>query len=186
MVSLAQLWLPILLSAVFVFFASSLFNMMLKFWHMADYKGFSNEDEVRAAVRQGAPQPGMYSLPYCTPERMRDPAMHEKFKEGPIAHIMVRPSGPMTILPYLAQWFVFCVLISFLCALLASLALTRGAEHHQVFHFFAIATVLGHCSGSFTNAIWWGHPKASAAKYIVDGIVYALITAATFSWLWPA
>ena len=52
MVSLMQLWLPILLSAVFVFIASALINMVLSFWHRADYHGFSNEDEVRAALRK--------------------------------------------------------------------------------------------------------------------------------------
>ena len=52
MVTLAQLWLPILLSSVFVFFASSILHMVLKFWHMPDYSGFSNEDEVAEKVRE--------------------------------------------------------------------------------------------------------------------------------------
>ena len=42
MVSLADLWLPILLSAVLVFVASSLIHMVLG-WHRHDFKGSSRE-----------------------------------------------------------------------------------------------------------------------------------------------
>ena len=48
---MAQLWLPILLSAVFVFIASALINMLLKFWHSPDYRGFANEDEIAGEQR---------------------------------------------------------------------------------------------------------------------------------------
>ncbi|MDE2497505.1 MAG: hypothetical protein KGK35_06705, partial [Xanthomonadaceae bacterium] len=69
--TLASLWLPIVLSAVFVFIASALINMLLKFWHAPDYRRFSNEDEIRDAIRNGKPEaPGQYALPWCTPETM--------------------------------------------------------------------------------------------------------------------
>ncbi|MGH8398737.1 MAG: hypothetical protein ACRETA_10910, partial [Gammaproteobacteria bacterium] len=64
MISLAHLWLPILLSAVGVFIASSIVHIALKFWHMPDYHGFTNEDEVGTAIRKGNPVPGMYMMPY--------------------------------------------------------------------------------------------------------------------------
>ena len=80
MVTLAQLWLPILLSSVFVFFASSILHMVLKSWHMPDCSGFSNEDEVGAAMRKGSSGAGMYMIPYCKPEQMKEPATQEKFK----------------------------------------------------------------------------------------------------------
>ncbi len=68
MVSLAQLWLPILISTVLVFFASALINMVLKFWHTPDYSGFSNEDEVRAAIRKGG-----HRSPRCSSCRTASP-----------------------------------------------------------------------------------------------------------------
>ena len=64
MTFLAQLWLPIVASAVLVFIASSLVHMVIK-WHNADYRKLANEDEVRAAVRAGGPAPGQYVIPYC-------------------------------------------------------------------------------------------------------------------------
>ena len=64
MISLVQLWLPILVAAIAVFVASSLVHMVFK-WHASDYKGLSNEDDVRAVVRAGAPGPGQYFIPFC-------------------------------------------------------------------------------------------------------------------------
>jgi hypothetical protein len=83
MVSLAQLWLPILVSTVLVFFASALFNMLLKVWHTPDYSGFPNEDEVRAAIRKGGAGPKMFLVPYCKPEEMKTPEAQQKYTEGP-------------------------------------------------------------------------------------------------------
>src|ERR1700743_2129322 len=94
MVSLAQVWLPILLGAIGAFIASSILHMVLhKIWHGTDYHGFSNEDEVRAAIRKGSSQPGMYMLPWCPPEKMKDPATLAKFTEGPVGFLILRTPG---------------------------------------------------------------------------------------------
>jgi hypothetical protein len=186
MISLVQLWLPILLSAAFVFIASSLLNMLLRFWHAPDYHGFSNEDEVGAAIRKGNPAPGMYMLPFCTPEAMKKAETQEKFKQGPVGMLALRRPGAMNIGASLAQWFVFCVLVSLFCALLVMHLLPAGAPHEHVFHAIGLAALLGHAFGSIPNAIWWGHPWRSTIKHFIDGVIYALVTAATFAWLWPA
>ena len=49
MVTLAALWLPILVSAILVFFASSLFHMVLPF-HRSDYRKVPSEDAVMNAA----------------------------------------------------------------------------------------------------------------------------------------
>ncbi len=184
--TLASLWLPIILSAVFVFIASALNNMFLKFWHTPDYRKFSNEDEVRAAIRAGTPAPGQYVVPWCVgPEAMKDPAMKEKFAQGPVGMVILRRNGSMNMGTSLVQWFLFCILVSLLSALIA-LVLPAGANTHFVFHTTALAALLGYAFGSFPDAIWWGFPWRVAFKYIVDGFVYAIITGVTFAWLWPA
>jgi hypothetical protein len=186
MVSLVQLWLPILLSAVFVFFASSILNMVLKFWHTPDYHGFSNEDEVGAAIRKGNPAPGMYALPYCTPDAMKKPEMQEKFKTGPLGMVALRQAGSMNMGASLGQWFVFCLLVSILCALLAAHTIDAGAVQTHVFKVLLLVAFMGYTVGSLPNAIWWGHPWVVTIKHAVDGLIYALITAATFACFWPA
>ncbi len=47
---LAALWLPILLSAVIVFVASSVIHMATP-WHKSDYPKLPNEDRVMDALR---------------------------------------------------------------------------------------------------------------------------------------
>lgn len=182
---LASLWLPIVLSGVFVFIASALINMLFKFWHAPDYRGFSNEDEIRAAIRNGNPGPGQYTLPYCGPEAMKEPAMKEKFAQGPVGMVILRRSGSVNMGVSLLQWFLFCLLVSLVCAAIAVHAVAPGANHHLVFHTIALAALLGYAFGSFPDAIWWGFPWRTAIKHIVDGFIYAVITGATFMWLWP-
>jgi hypothetical protein len=186
MVLLQQLWLPILLSGVFVFIASSILHMLLAFWHSPDAKGFSNEDEVGAAIRKGNPAAGMYMIPHCTPEAMKNPATQEKFRTGPVAVIFLRKAGPMNMGAFMAQWFAFCLLVSFFCALLAVHAVAPGAPFELVFHYAGLAAMMAYSFGVIPDAIWWGHPWRSAIKHIIDGIIYAVITGLTFAWLWPA
>lgn len=184
---LASLWLPIVLSGVFVFIASALINMLFKFWHAPDYRGFSNEDEIRAAIRNGNPQaPGQYALPWCSAEAMKDPAMQEKFKQGPVGILYLRRTGPMNMGPLLLQWFLFCLLVSLACAAISAQAVAPGADRHLVFHVVALSALMGHAFGCFTDGIWRGFPWKAAFKYMVDGVLYAVITGATFMWLWPA
>ena len=184
MVSLAQLWLPIVLSAVFVFFASSLLHMVLRFWHGSDGQAFSNEDAVAAAIRAGNSGAGMYLIPYCKPEAMKDPAMQQKFSSGPVGAVFLRQPGAMNLGAFLAQWFAYCLLVSLVCAMLA-LVLPLGAPHHHVFHTVGLGALLAYACGPIPNAIWWGHPWKSAFKHVIDGAIYAVITGATFAWLWP-
>ena len=50
MVLLAALWLPILLSAIIVFIASSIMHTVLPY-HRSDYRKLPDEDTVVAALR---------------------------------------------------------------------------------------------------------------------------------------
>ena len=93
MISLAQLWIPIVLSAVLVFAASSLIHMVFK-WHNPDYRKLANEDEVRAAIRSSSPAPGQYMIPHCIdPKEMQKAEVQQKYKDGPVGFLMLRPAG---------------------------------------------------------------------------------------------
>ena len=186
MVSLAHLWLPILLSAVFVFIASSLVHMVFK-WHNSDYHGFSNEDEVRAAINKGAAAPGQYIVPYCKDmKEMGSEDMQRKQKEGPLGFVILRQPGATNMGPMLLQWFLYCVLVSLATALvLAHCGLHPGAAYKAVFHVAALAAFMAYAFGSIPMGIWWGQPWGSVMKNLLDGLIYACLTAGTFGWLWP-
>lgn len=160
--------------------------MFLKFWHMPDYRKLSDEDEVCSAIRSGNPAPGQYVIRWCGPEARNDPAMRERFAQGPVGMVILRRSGPMNMGASLIKWFLFCILVSLFCAMIAVHTVPPSADHNLVFHVTALAALLGYAFGSFPDAIWWGFPWKVAFKYIVDGIIYALITDFTFVWLWPA
>src|SRR5437870_11707145 len=81
--ALTVLWIPILLSAVIVFVASSIIHMVLPY-HRSDYKKLPDEDKVTAALRSAGVTRGMYVFPYCTHKEMKSPEILEKQKQGPV------------------------------------------------------------------------------------------------------
>src|SRR5258707_11307856 len=88
MLDWSQLLLPALLSAIAVFIVSSVIHVALKY-HNSDFKKLSNEDEVRAAIRKGAPGPGQYMVPHCSEGGKKDPAVMQKFVEGPVGLVVL-------------------------------------------------------------------------------------------------
>ncbi len=186
MVSFAALWLPILLSAVLVFVASTLIHMVLKY-HASDYRALPNEDAVRAAFRGGNnPGPGQYVIPHISDmKQMASPDHIAKCTEGPVAVITLRPNGAPTMGPSLINWFVFTLVVSALVAHLASSVLPVGTEYRKVFHTVGMAAFLAYAAGQLPAAIWMGKPWSIAVKEVLDGLIYGLLTAGTFGWLWP-
>jgi hypothetical protein len=77
MVPITALWLPILLSAVIVFVASSILHMVLPF-HRSDYRKLPEEEKVADALRAAGVIPGpVYSFPHCTHKDMKSPEVVE-------------------------------------------------------------------------------------------------------------
>ena len=182
---IAQLWLPIIVSAVLVFIASSLIHMVFK-WHNADYHKFANEDAVRAALRGSSPAPAEYSVPYCADMKdMKSPEMMKKFEEGPIAWITVRPNGAPQMGGLLGMWFVYTLVLGVIAAYVAHKTLGPEANFLQVCRVVSALTFLAYVGGSVQLGIWFGKPWGSVAKDVLDGAIYAAITAVTFAWLWP-
>ena len=62
MVTLASLWLPILLSAVAILSVSNILWMALPFWHRADYGRLENEKALLDAISSA--KSGQYIAPY--------------------------------------------------------------------------------------------------------------------------
>ncbi len=186
MVPIMALWLPIVLSAVFVFLASSIFHMVLP-WHRKDYQKLPEEDKVRETLRNLGVGPGNYHFP-CpdNPKDMNSPEMMEKYKQGPVGLLNVMPSGPPAMGKYLALWFVFCLLIGVFVAYLTGRTLAPGAHYLAVFRVAGTAAFLGYGVGQLVDSIWKGQVWSTTLKHVFDGLVYGLLTAGTFGWLWPS
>lgn len=182
-VSLMLLWLPILVSAVVVFVASSAIWMLLQY-HNSDWRKLPDEEAVRAALK--ATTPGQYSVPNAASSADRkDPEWQEKYKQGPAAMLVVFPHGSLAMGKQLTQWFTYCVAISLLVAYVASITLPTGADYLHVFRIAGTVAVLAYAGAAPMRSIWFGYRWSATAKDVLDGVIYGLLTAGVFGWLWP-
>jgi len=185
MTGLSALWLPVLLSSVIVFVASSLIHMVLP-WHKDDYPAVPSQDKVMDALRPFSIPPGDYMLPRPeSREQMRSPEFLEKMKRGPVMMVTVMPNGPMGMGKNLAQWFVFSLVVGAFAAYVAGRALPFGAHYLQVFRFVGVTAFIAYTFALWPMSIWYRRGWGLTIKGTVDGLLYGLLTAGTFGWLWP-
>jgi hypothetical protein len=184
MVSLAALWLPIVLSAVIVFVASSIMHTLLTY-HRSDYGKLPGEEKLLAGLRPANLKPGLYVFPHCLPKEMKSPAAIEKYKQGPVGFMTIAPNGPPVMAKFLIQWFVFCLVVAFFVAYLTAHTVAPGASYRAVFRVAGTAAFLGFGLGHLSDGIWKCQPWSATIKEVQDGLVYGLLTAGTFGWLWP-
>jgi hypothetical protein len=185
MVSLTALWLPIVLSAVAVFIASSIFHMVLPL-HRKDYGKLPNEDKLLEAMRNEGVSPGNYAFPCpADPKDMHSPEMIEKYKRGPVGMVNVLPTGSPAMGKYLVQWFIFCLVIGVFAAYLTGRTTAPGADYLAVFRVAGTTAFLGYAVSDAVNSIWRGQWWSTTFRHMFDGLVYALLTGGIFGWLWP-
>ncbi len=185
MVPITALWLPILVSAVLVFVWSSVVHMVLAY-HRSDYAKLPNEEALLEAMRGAGVGPGNYSFPHCaSPAEMSAPATVEKYNKGPVGLVNVLPSGAPAMGKMLALWFAFSVVVGVFVAYLTGRALGPGTPYLSVFRFAGTVAFLAYACTHATDPIWKGERWGNALKYMVDGLVYGLLTAGAFGWLWP-
>lgn len=182
---LSSLWVPILLSAVMVFLVSSVIHMT-KLWHRNDYPAVPNQDKVMEALRPHAIPPGDYMLPRAADlQEMRSPEFADKMKKGPVMLLTVLPNGPMAMAQSLILWFIYAGTVSMFAAYVAGRALPNGAPYLSVFRFAGVTAFLGYSVALWQMSIWYRRGWGITAKATLDGLIYALVTAGTFGWLWP-
>lgn len=185
MVGINALWLPMVLSAVFVFVVSSVIHMVLTY-HRSDFRKLPDEDGVMEALRPfGIPQ-GEYVMPYATSgKEMTDPEFKARVEKGPVAFLTIF-SSDFQMGKSMLLWFLYCLLIGAFAAYLAGRALEPGAHYLAVFRFTGAAAFGGYALALLQNSIWYKRSWAATMKSVADGFVYALVTAGVFGWLWPA
>ncbi len=185
MIALTTLWLPILLSTVIVFIASSIMHMVLPY-HKSDYRKLPDEDRVTDAMRSaGLTRGPAYFFPYFSFKEMKSGPVIEKFKRGPVGLLTVLPSGPPAMGKNLVQWFVYCIVISVFAAYLASRTLTLGTGFLEMFRVIGTVAFLGYGAAHAQESIWSGRSWTVTFKHIFDSVIYAVLTAGIFGWLWP-
>jgi hypothetical protein len=185
MTGLIQLWLPILLSAVLVFVVSSLIHMLSP-WHKTDYAPVPNEDQVRNALRPFAIPPGDYLVPRpMGREQMKSPEFAQKMNEGPNMVLTVWSNGPPSMAAPLVGWFIYLLVVGIFAGYIAGRALPPGSVYLQVFRFVGATAFLAYSMALWQMSIWYRRSWSTTIKSTIDGLIYALLTAGVFGWLWP-
>ena len=186
MVAIIDLWLPIILSAVAVFFTSSMLHMVLTY-HRADYQKLADEDAVLDALAPLDLPPGDYTFPHCvSPSDFQKDGVAEKFNRGPVGMMTVFPKGPPAMGKPLAQWFVFTLVVSGFVAYIATRALPPGADYLAVFQIVGATAFGAYALGGVPNSIWYQRQWGTTLRFVFDGFVFGCLTAGFFAWLWPS
>jgi hypothetical protein len=181
---MTALWLPILVSAILVFVASSLIHMASP-WHKGDFPRLSNEDQVLDALRPLSLPMGDYFMPRpSSREDMQSPAFQERVRRGPVVLMTVMPTE-MSMGRNLALWFAYCVVVSVFAAYISGSALSPGSGYRQVFRLAGATAFVGYTLALWQMSIWYRRAWSTTIKATVDGLIYACLTAGAFGWLWP-
>jgi len=186
MVPILSLWLPILVAGVLVFVASSLIHMVLGY-HNSDFSGVPNEAGLMDALRPFNLSPGEYIFPKCdSMKQMGEPEFVAKMEEGPMAFMTVLPNGTPKMGGQLLQWFVYSLIVGVFAAYIASRAVGPSPEYLDVFRFTGATAFFCYTVAGWQASIWYKRAWSTTLKNTFDGLVYALLTAGVFGWLWPS
>lgn len=183
MAAVIALWLPILISAVLVFIASSVIHMFLGY-HKHDWASVPDEARFRGAVGPLALPPGDYMVPRCTSmAEMNSPEYKAKLEQGPVLMMTVLPNRVHAMGKSLGLWFLFCIVVSSFAAYIAGNTLPPDAEYLRVFCIVAVVAFAGYGLGEVPVSIWYSRRWASTFRNLFDALVFALLTAGVFGWL---
>ncbi|MGD2110851.1 MAG: hypothetical protein PVI86_15845 [Phycisphaerae bacterium] len=180
---LVPLWLPIIVSAVAVFVASSLAWMVLPH-HKKDIKTLPNEKALTDHLKQLGLDPGTYMWPGCGDGDMKSPEFQARYKEGPWGSINVLAKQPNFMANLLGVFIVYLV-ISIFVGYITLRAEDLGAGFMPVFRVAGATAILGYCAGPFPGGIFLGKPLRFMFTDFLDNVVYGLLTGLIFGWLWP-
>ena len=182
MVTLSMLWLPILVSAVLVFIASNILWMALPFWHNKDYGRLANEKPILDALANA--ERGQYIVPWidwkaATPEQRAD------CQKGPWAFMYVRNPGTFSMGVPIALYFVYVLVVSIFVAYVTGRTKPVGTHYLEIFRIAGAVGFIAYAFRGVADSIWYGKPWKVTIKEMIDGLIYGLLIAGTFGWLWP-
>ncbi len=184
MVGLTELWLPVLVSGVLVFVASSIMHMVLPL-HRKDYAKLAGEDDVLAAMRKAGVQPGNYMFPHCSAKEMGSEEHTQKCIKGPVGFANIYPNGPPAMGKSLVQWFLFTLVVGVFVAYIVGQTHPAGTDYMRIFRIAGSVAFMVYVVAAPVESIWKGQKWSTSIKFCIDGVVYSLVTAGAFGWLWP-
>jgi hypothetical protein len=180
-----QLWLPILIATVICFMASAVIWMAGPH-HKSEWTAAPDQDAIQDALRKANIQAGSYMVPGGDRgDKTAFETQMKKWAEGPSAVMFVFPRGPMNMGKMLVQQFVYFLVVNFMLAYIGHHGGLDGQPYLRVFQVIGSTALMAHLASSVPESIWFGRPWRNLAMQAVDALVYSLLTAGVFGWLWP-
>lgn len=184
-VALSEIWLPILIASVVVFFASSIMWMLLPHHHKDIQFLEDKESGYIDAVKSLGIAPGLYMYPGCDHSDMKSDEVKGRWNAGPWGVLTVYPGKPNFAMNLIKTFIAFLVITVFV-GYITGIGIAPGADYLHVFRVAGATAVLGHCMGGLCGAFFMGKPTRFIITDFIDGVVYALITAGIFASMWPS
>jgi hypothetical protein len=181
--TLPELWLPIVLTAVAIFILSAIAWMALPH-HKKDFGRHPDEDAFMASGRDT--KPGRYMFPFCAdPAEMKSDDFKARWKSGPHGVLTIW-NGPPNMGKNLLLTFIFYTTVAVFVAYLTTLSsLAPGDDFRTVFRFTGTAAVSAFAFGGIPQAIWFNKSLRAFFTDLADNIVYGLTTGVVFALCWP-
>jgi hypothetical protein len=130
--------------------------------------------------------PGDYAAPHAgSAAGMNEPAFVAKATKGPIAFMTLAPGGPPSMTSNLVLWFLYSIVVGLFSGYIAGRAVGPGADYLTVFRFVGATTFMGYAFALPQQSIWYRKSWATTLRSVFDGLIYGLLTAGAFGWLWP-
>jgi hypothetical protein len=179
----SHLWLPILLSAVLVFILSAASHMLLP-WRRNEWGRITEFDALQAALR--GLKPGLYAFPSSPdPKKQMTKEWMERWAKGPSGWLTLAPPGPINMGRNMGLSFLVFAGIALVDAYVACKALGPAPHYRAVFRIVGTVAFMSFGAGSIFNSIWYSRPWRAYAADVIDALLFSLVMAGVFGWLWP-
>jgi hypothetical protein len=183
MAFLAQLWLPIVVSAVLVFVISGMTHMLIPL-RRDEWGHLPVQGAIQEALRHT--RPGLYVFPSPADRSQRGKPEHLKaLAEGPTGWLSLVPPAPMNMGRSLLLSLLMNLFVSAVVAYVAAHALGGVPHYRTVFRLVGTVGFLAYAVGPVYEGIWYWKPWSTFAMSTLEALLYGLAMAGTFGWLWP-
>jgi hypothetical protein len=183
MAFLAQLWLPIVVSAVLVFVVGAVTHMLAPY-RRTEWGHLPKQGAIQEALRGAAP--GLYVFPTpADPAERGKPEALQRWAEGPSGWLSLVHPGPINMGRNLGLSLLMNLFVSAMAGYVAVHALGAAPHYRPVFRLIGTVGFLAYGVGPIFEAIWFWRPWRSLLYLAIDALLYGLVMGGTFGWLWP-
>jgi hypothetical protein len=184
LVSLTDLWLPVLVAAVAVFFLSMIAWTVAPH-HKPEFRKLAAEPGFLDAMRTLNIPAGGYFFPYVDGAGMKTEEGKRLMNEGPWGRMRLygkKPGMGGSLLGSFALYLVVSIGVAFI----GSATLPAGAPFERVLHVLGVAALLAYSAAVMPQIIWFERSWRMFLTHLFDGVVYGAATGLAFAWLWPS